>query len=952
MGERDTDSTLAGLMKELAHAPEVAIERPTAMAIGAHVDRYEILGVVGQGGMGTVYRARDTRLGRTVALKLLRENRSAALLERFAREARALAQLSHPNIVVIHDFGAYPDTGAGSEVGGARDEIFIAMELVEGSTVREWMREPHDWRAIVDVFVAVGRGLAAAHALGLVHRDVKPSNVFLDRDGTPKIGDFGLVVWAGALEDERTDPGASPSPHDRRTLTATGTVMGTPAYMAPEQLAGDRADARADQFAFCVSLFEALTGHLPGETREGRPMPRALEPVVARGMAPEPADRYPSIEALCAALARARRGNARTWAALAGAGAAIAIAGVAWTLARNSGADVDPCPAPTAAVDPVWGAARRAAVRGHALAIDPQDGAARASLLEERIDPWTRAWSDMRVEACRATRVLGEQSDTMLDRRMTCLDHRLGEIDDALGVVASATTPASLDSAIAALVKTSPLSDCADLAALGASAPPPTSPAERAKADAIAHEVAQIGALEHAGRMQDLLDRARRSAADARALGHAPTTAGALAELARVQMALDDNAGAVATLRELTQVAARAHDDRDEADAWIKLIGVTGFALGKPDEALTLVPAASAAVLRAGDPIGLRSNLLYSQGEILDGGPHPEQGLALLDQARVELEKAGAADPKHALAPFYADVLLESANAKMNTHDLDGAIADYHRSIDLDVALFGPDNADQAWGWFDLAETLRIAGRLDEAADAFQTSARIREERLGDSPNTASSLVGLASVRHDQTRYAEALELYDRALAMERKTVSPDDQQIVAPMLGRASSLVHAGRAAEARKAYDDIVAFYARIGARGTNLPITLVDRADLRLSSGDCAGAIADDEQAIALFTELHGKDDSRIAYALTNEGHCQVLGKDWNHAIATFERELAMRAEGGDKADRAYARFYLGRALVESGRDRAGGLAAARAARAALDGIDPEELAKIDRWLADHR
>jgi serine/threonine protein kinase len=249
------------------------------MAIGTHVDRYEILGLVGEGGMGTAYRARDTDLGRTVALKLLHESGSAALLQRFAREARALAQLSHPNVVVIYHSGAHADVVTGSEAGLARDEILIAMELVEGSTLREWMREPRDWRAIVDVFLAVGRGLAAAHAFGLVHRDVKPSNVFLDRDGTPKIGDFGLVAWEGALEQDRSARSAA-SPPLERTLTNTGTVVGTPAYMAPEQLAGDRADARADQFAFCVSLFEALTGRLPGETREGRAMPRPLEPIV------------------------------------------------------------------------------------------------------------------------------------------------------------------------------------------------------------------------------------------------------------------------------------------------------------------------------------------------------------------------------------------------------------------------------------------------------------------------------------------------------------------------------------------------------------------------------------------------------------------------------------------------------------------------------------------------
>jgi tetratricopeptide (TPR) repeat protein/tRNA A-37 threonylcarbamoyl transferase component Bud32 len=950
MAERDrTASTLGPLLKELARAPEVAVERPAAMAVGAQVDRYEILGLLGEGGMGAVYRARDTRLGRTVALKLLRENRSAALLERFSREARALAQLSHPNIVVIHDFGAHPDVVTGSD-GLARDEIFIAMELVEGSTLREWLREPHDWRAIVDVFLAVGRGLGAAHALGLVHRDVKPSNVFLDRDGTPKIGDFGLVAWAGALEEERTEPGASSSPHER-TLTSTGTVMGTPAYMAPEQLAGERADARADQFAFCVSLFEALTGGLPGETREGRPMPRKLEPIVARGMAPDPADRYPSIEALCAALARVRRGNARTWAALGGAGAAVAIAGVAWTLARSSGADVDPCPAPTAAIDPVWGGARRAAVRGHALAIDPQDGAARASLLEERLDPWTRAWSDMSVGACRATRVLGTQSDTMLDRRMTCLDRRLAELDYAIGLVQAAAKPAALDSAISGVVDLPPLADCADGDALARAAALPDDPRARAEAQAIAREIDRLSARRKASQLDGLVAKARAVVDRARALGHAPTLADALAEQAAIELIAEDFATGETVLRELTQVAASAHDDRGAAYAWTNLSGVMAD-LGKSDEARALVPAASAAVLRAGDPVDLRAELLFEEAVGTQSTPRIGEGITTLEQALALLEKAGARSPGSWLAPRYADYTLELGVLQQRHGDAALALSTFHRSIDSYQRLYGKDSAQEAYAWNDLANASRWAGKLDDAVAAFREAIRIREARVGDSPALAMSYGGLAEALNDGGRYDDALPAIRRAVDIDRRVSGEGSVAVDYDLEDEADRLSGLRRYDEALPIFDEIIPRLERSDGESINVALTIYDRADLEFRMNRCDRALPDYARAIELMERSSGTDYGQLVYPLVGQGRCLVGAGRASDAIAPLQRALSLHAPGGAASLLARARFYLGRAQVESGRDRAGGLAAARAARAAIAGSDPRELAEIDRWLADHR
>jgi serine/threonine protein kinase len=290
-----------------SRATTVPMARPTSPVdyVPPALHQFEIKRRLGGGGMGVVFEARHIVLDRRVALKFTRPGtvRSDRACARLLREAQALARLKHPNVVTLF------------EVGKAGDEVFLAMELVEGGTLRDWMVRPHDWREIIDVFLAIGAGLVAAHELGLVHRDINPSNIFLDHDGTPKIGDFGLV--SGTADDEMWAEGTGPIvlPLLEYGLTTTGRMLGTPAYMAPEQRVAGRIDARADQYAFCVSLHEVLTGRLPHDhdLDPPRAVPRRLRGLIERGLSPEPDDRFPTMLELLAALARARRVRTRSY---------------------------------------------------------------------------------------------------------------------------------------------------------------------------------------------------------------------------------------------------------------------------------------------------------------------------------------------------------------------------------------------------------------------------------------------------------------------------------------------------------------------------------------------------------------------------------------------------------------------------------------------------------------
>jgi diguanylate cyclase (GGDEF)-like protein len=310
--------------------------RDGAAASGSHdgrtagsrdrIGRFTVLHEIAAGGMGVVYAALDEQLDRKVAIKLLhaRETRDREAYGRMMREARAMARLSHPNVVQVHD------------VGRVDGDVFVAMEYVQGLSLRKWLKAaPRSWRDVLEIFRQAGQGLVAAHAAGIVHRDFKPDNVVVTTDRRVKVLDFGLARWHDPRDhlapvdvEETATPShegddrrtSAPDHEDEQSLTKTGFVMGTPAYMSPEQHKGFPADARSDQFSFCVALYEALYGRrpFPGRTfhkvakailereplppPEGSRVPKWLHRVVMRGLSRDPADRFPSMEALLGAF--------------------------------------------------------------------------------------------------------------------------------------------------------------------------------------------------------------------------------------------------------------------------------------------------------------------------------------------------------------------------------------------------------------------------------------------------------------------------------------------------------------------------------------------------------------------------------------------------------------------------------------------------------------------------
>jgi tetratricopeptide (TPR) repeat protein len=602
LGFADTQASGEG---SLVRGPTLRSGEPArSVAIPARIGRYLVIKTLGQGGMGVVVEAYDPELDRRVALKLLRSGKLHADAQaRLLREAQAMARLSHPNVVQIYD------------VGMAEEQLYIAMELVRGRTLARWLEESRrSWREIQARFVDAARGLAAAHAAGLVHRDFKPENVLLGDDGRVRVADFGLAREdREALADgdaAEVNPGGRGLLVD--TLTATGVLMGTPVYMSPEQHSGAPAGPASDIFSFSVALFEALHGVRPfgGETmpelarnviagaivpvRRDREVPGWLEPVLRRGLAARPEDRFPSFDALLVQLDRDPAATRRRWLGLSGLAVAAGVAGFSAQAARGGAI----CTSGDEAIAEVWNEAAEAALRGR-LAGAP--GGARADV-EARVIGGVAAyageWAAMRRESCLANQS-GDRSDMLMEAQSRCLEVRRQALGGAVEVIAGGDAAALAEAAVI-VAKLPPLATCADAAALLAEVPPPEDAAAKVEVEAQRHRLARARVLADAGSLEEALAAVIEVEARGESLGYKPLVAEAALARGRLELESGQFVAADASLSRAHVVATAARADAVAAEAELRRLYGIGVGLGRAKEALAEEPRAAALVERLG----------------------------------------------------------------------------------------------------------------------------------------------------------------------------------------------------------------------------------------------------------------------------------------------------------------------------------------------------------------
>ncbi|HXJ21571.1 MAG TPA: serine/threonine-protein kinase [Polyangia bacterium] len=665
---------------------------------GQTIDRFVVLGLVGRGGMGEVYAAYDPELDRKVAIKLLRAREEVTDgKSRLLREAQAIAKLQHPNVVVVYDVGTHGDS------------VFIAMEFVEGRTVSAWLQAaPRSRREILDVYLAAGRGLAAAHAAGLVHRDFKPENVMVTHDGQVRVMDFGLarhvteepetvassesVVAAAttALEvarrlDAAVDPDAtiniggsrgstqrqsSSSTYLSMKLTQTGAMLGTPAYMAPEQFAGTRTDERTDQFSFCVALYEALYDERPfagdtfqalmtsvtdGNVRPAPPkasVPGWMRRALLRGLTADPDHRYPSMAALLAALATDPTVRLRR--TLAAAGLALGLAAASLGLRHATSSRAALCRGGSDRLAGVWeagaaGSARKEAIHRAFVATGKSYAETAFSSMSRYLDQYTGQWVGMYAEACEATNLRGEQSAEVLDLRMACLNERLTDLRALTDLFASADAKV-VENAVTSTGSLARLDRCADVALLRAVIKPPADEATRARVDALRSQLAHLKAVWRAGRCSDAGPLARDLLGQVRATGYQPLLAEALLSVATDGEDCAAASERIGLLQECFAVALASRHDEVVARAASFLPSLVADRLRQPAAARQWIDVARAALARIGGHPILSATIDESESTVLQREGRAAEAVAAAQRARQAQEKLLGRDHPYAIA--------------------------------------------------------------------------------------------------------------------------------------------------------------------------------------------------------------------------------------------------------------------------------------------------------------
>lgn len=965
-------------------------EQEDSLAIvGTTIDRFEILELLGEGGMGRVYRARDPQLQRDVALKLLVERDAEA---RLLREARAMARIVHPNILPIFDVGRHADG------------LFIAMELVEGQTLRSWLRaEPRSVPEVLAVIVAAGRGLQAAHAAGLVHRDFKPSNVMVGDDGRVRVMDLGLARLTGESSTSVVSSPIAASSHDD-SLTRSGAVAGSPPYMAPEQHRGAPTDASSDQYAFSVTLWESLMGKRPFRARtypelvaakhRGAPelptelrIPAGLRAVLRRGLAVAPNDRFPSMEALLDELGRqlphrsTRRHRARV--------AAFTLLGGAATLGLLYAPADSPCLGAASRLSGIWDAPTRQGVETAVIATHTPHAEDTWQRLAPRLDEYAERWAEDYTEACVATRVRAEQSAALMDARMRCLERGRRELA-ALARALEAGDAEMVEHAVPAADALPRLERCADLEALARDVPPPDDPAVQREVEALEGDLARAGALQSAGKIDDARTLATRVYERARVLGYEPLVARAALRSGK----LADEAGrhdeALAHLTSAYFTAERWGQHEVQANAAIDLVFLLGRRQQQHEAAEQWFKHAEAVVERLDDD-ELRASLLSNHGGVLEAQARHEEALAALRRA-LELRRGRG-------GPEQLDVATTLNNIGIVQHSrghYDAALESFVQALAIQERALGPRHPQTARSLANVGAAHEAVGRYDEALEHYRRSLSIHEEHVGERhPMVGLLLNNIGIVLEARGDLGPALEHYERALAIREAVLGPDHPDVATSIDSVGGILQEQGRleAAEAhqRRALaireDTLGPGHPATAISLNNLGTTLFREGDLReaedhhrralklreavlapdhpnvASSHNNLGMVLAAEnrhdealhsfrRALAIWESKLEPDHPHIAQCLTNIAESLTSQGEHVAAIDPLERALAIQAHDTVAPQlRAAARFALARGLRAARRDPARARELAERARDEYVGGEGDfsvELAAIDAWL----
>ncbi len=895
------------------------------------IDRFVVIEPIGVGAMGRVYRARDPQLDRDVAIKLVRRE----LLEgdgseprhhaRMMEEARALAQLDHPNVVSIY------------EVGEVHGGVFIAMQYVQGPTLRRWLdRSPRTWSQIVQVFLGAARGLAAAHAAGLVHRDFKPANVFISADDQEVlVGDFGL---ARIHTSSRTDAEGSVS--TSAESTATGTVVGTPAYMAPEQHRGEPLDGRADQYAFGVALHEAIYGRRPRSSRPARRagVPRWLAEVVGRTLAPEPDDRFADMHGVIEALGRDRRAIVRR--RLLVSGLAVSIGVSAWLGLGGLAAD-DPCAVEREQIDMVLDQSSRERLRTQLLASREPYAEASAATVDRALLRYAERWTQVRTESCEATWVHHAQSSELFDRRTRCLDERVAAAE-SLMVQVAATDEVSVDRVVSATFGLPRIEACSDRERMLATVPLPEDPAVAKRVQTLERRLTEAKTLGELGHFERALEQTRALALEAEEVDHPVLLADVLAAVAHLHRERSELEQAVSVMERALHESLAAGHDAQTIKILASLAYDVGYGQERTEQGRRWLGQARAMLRHVGDLPELAASLHNDDGTLSLVEGRPERALPAFELALARTIEAWG--PQH---PHVGGVHLNLGNTNVALDDPAKALEHYDAAIDVWTALFGEQHPAVANSLMGRGEALTALERFDAAQEAFERAEAILTEVLGPQSVAVGRVLGSLGVLALSRRDATAARAYhQRSLANFESALGPDHSLVARALKQVGDTYRVQGRCDEGLPLLQRAVAIYrAHLGEHHPAQLTALLQLTWCRIELGEPERVLSLVAAADAIRAE---EPDARWAEpwrSLEHRGHAQLALGDRDAALASFE-EARLGAGDPEMLDPA-THFHSARLLVDDDPLRARALAE-RSRDQWLEYRRPLEADEVTAWL----
>lgn len=952
--ERSTEQRIAAKVRQRLFSPRLGTSR---------IGRFQVLEELGHGSMGLVYAAYDEQLDRKVALKVLLEDVLPGEEDglRFRREAQALARLSHPNVVAVH------------EVGDSGGQLFLAMEYIRGQTLDAWLSTEPEWPQILESFLQAGRGLHAAHAEGLVHRDFKPQNVMRSDGGLVKVLDFGLARVVADTLDESIEQHRISGSHEAlsSSLTETGMIMGTPAYMAPEQFMGEAVVPRSDQYAFCVALWEGLTGTRPfsassyrdlAEAKlagpppwpsEAPPVSRALVEALQRGLSVDPQQRWPSMEALLDQLHEPSPPRVRRWVI---ASVVVMAVGGAGSLAfRDYLRTESLCSGAEAKLADIWDDARQQEVRAALLSTELPYATETWEQVEPRLSAYAGAWVREHVEACEATTIRGEQSPEVMDLRLACLDERRSALRAQVEVLASADATV-VENAVALAADLPKLSRCNDLEALRAVVPPPEDPKVAAEVEALRSELQELLAEQGAGRYISALEGAEEVAARAEDSGYPPVVAEASL---RRGMLLSDNGRYAEAEEELLRaytLALEYRHDEVALDAVDSLTFVVGREQARYVEGKVWAQTSIAQARRSRDDekiahaLGSLGAVLSTEGEYEQAKLYVERALQIqeavlppdhpdlarsvnnlgnvldslgeYEQAKHQFERAlelrrEALGPTH---PAIADHLASLGQVFHHLGEYEQAQLHFERALEIRKNALGVDHPDVANTWANLCVVLGVRGELEAARECHERALRLRLEALGPRhPDVAHSLSSLGIALSRVGEHEQAQHNFERALRLQEEVLGPEHPKI-------ATTLTNLGAILRARGEYEQARAHQERaLQILEQSLGPEHPDVANMLSNIGTILYHQAKDEEAkpyleraLRIREATLGPEHPKLSATLSTLGNVLKEQGEYEQALALHERALRIReaAKGPDSPDLGFCVNNMGTAHYDMG------------------------------------